>query len=287
MDNLDEAILCSFQTIKAMLEFSLGYPVPIVQFQTVATDDTGNSESIEIFFSQSVYDIQKIAVPYGGMLFSFCEFSVEKISDFVNIWHAFYNKNRFTVDVIINSGVQAAGDKRPEQSFFFLISSLEALQRGYGNRELTIPEDEFICIKKLMFDALPKNETGNIMRNRIGNMNKPSLRQALHDVLNATQQHFSHRGINKDILVSNFLNYRTLLAHQIGHSEINDNVIFKWHLTEALWGITVIYMLKLLGFSDKSLKDIVENRRNMLNALNWIGEVSSKPFGTRVKENGS
>lgn len=251
VNNLDEAILGSFQALKAMLEFSLGYPVPIVQFQSVATDTSGKGENIDIFFSQSVYATQKIGIPQQDVLFSMCGKTDNYISDFVRKWYAFYSANRFSIDVIINSGVQSAGVKRPEQSFFFLISSLEALHRSSGR------------------------------------MKKAILRQRLSDVLDVIPKCLPLHVHDKDILVKNFKDYRTLLAHQIGHSEINDNIIFKWHLTLVLWGITVLYVLKLLDFPDESLVDIVKYRRNMLNALNWIGEVSSKPFGPRVKENGS
>ena len=124
---------------------------------------------------------------------------------------------------------------------------------------------------------LPKNETGNRMRNRIGGMNEPSLRQRLSDVLDAMPQCLSDRIIDRNIIVDNFINTRTLLAHQIDRSETDNDVLHIWHLTEVLWGITVIYMLGLLGFSSDQIDGIVKNKINMLNALHWIEEVSSKP----------
>lgn len=119
--DLDEAILGLFHSLKTMLEFSLGYPVPIVQFQAIATDACGQDENIEIFFSQSGYATQKIGNPHQDMLFSFCGLSDERVADFVRTWHDFYNQNRFTIDIVINAGVKSSGDKRPEQSFFFLM----------------------------------------------------------------------------------------------------------------------------------------------------------------------
>ncbi|MBU2768682.1 hypothetical protein HAP94_21580 [Acidithiobacillus ferrivorans] len=275
--DLDEVILGVSHSLKTMLEFSLGYPVPIVQFQATATDACGQDENIEMFFSQSGYATKKIGNPHHDMLFSFCGLPDENVHYFVRTWHNFYNKNRFTIDVVINSGVKISGDKRPEQSFFFLISSLEALQRNRGKTKLSIPEDEFNNIKGLIFGVLPKNETGNRMRNRIGGMNEPSLRQRLSDVLDAMPQCLSDRIIDRNIIVDNFINTRTLLAHQIDRSETDNDVLHIWHLTEVLWGITVIYMLGLLGFSSDQIDGIVKNKINMLNALHWIEEVSSNP----------
>ncbi|MBU2831873.1 HEPN domain-containing protein [Acidithiobacillus ferriphilus] len=275
--DLDEAILGVFHSLKTMLEFSLGYPVPIVQFKAVATDACGQDEKIEIFFSQSGYDTQKIGGPHQDMLFSFCGLTDENVPDFVRAWHDFYNKNRFTIDVVINSGVKSSGAKRPEQSFFFLISSLEALQRSYGETKVSMSADEFIKIKKSIFDVLPENDFGGHMRNRIGNMNDPSLRQRLGDVLDAMPQSVAGRIISKKVLLDNLINTRTLLAHHIDRPETNNDVLHIWNLTNVLWGITVIYMLGLLGFSSDQIDGIVKNKINMLNALHWIEEVSSKP----------
>lgn len=275
--NLDEAILGVFHSLKTMLEFSLGYPVPIVQFRAVATDGCGQDENIEIFFSQSGYATQKIGNPHHDMLFSFCKLSDEGIHNLIRTWHDFYNKNRFTVDVLISSGVKSSGDKHPEQSFFFLVSSIEALQRSYGETKVSMSADEFIKIKKSIFDVLPENDFGGHMRNRIGNMNDPSLRQRLGDVLDAMPQSVAGRIISKKILLDNLINTRTLLAHHIDRPETNNDVLHIWNLTNVLWGITVIYMLGLLGFSSDQIDGIVKNKINMLNALHWIEKVSSKP----------
>lgn len=115
------------------------------------------------------------------------------------------------------------------------------------------------------------------MRKRIGNMNEPSLPQRLGDVLDAMPQHISERIINKKVLVSNLVKARTLLAHQIDRMETNNNVLYIWHLTEVLWGITVTYILGLLGFTSEEVDGIIKNKITMLNALHWIEEVSNNP----------
>ena len=275
--DLDEIILGVFHFLKTMLEFSLGYPEPIIQFQAVATDAYGRDEDIEVFFSQSVHATQKIGNPHHDMLFSFCKRSDEDVRNLITTWINFYNNNRLTVDVIINSGVKGFGDKRPEQSFFFLISSLEALQRNCGSLKLSMPHDQFQEIKTLIFNVLPKNEFGDHMRKRIGNMNEPSLPQRLGDVLDAMPQHISERIINKKVLVNNLVKARTLLAHQIDRMETNNNVLYIWHLTEVLWGITVTYILGLLGFTSEEVDGIIKNKITMLNVLHWIEEVSNNP----------
>ena len=273
--DLEEIILGVFHSLKTMLEFSLGYPVPIIKFEAVATDDYGQDENIEIFYSQSAYTTQKIGNPHYDMLFSFCKRSDEYVRNLVKTWINFYVNNRLTVDMLINSGVKGSGDKRPEKSFFFLIGSLEALQRNCGKLKLSMPEDQFKELKTLIFNVLPKNEFSGHIRNRIGNMNEPSLQQRLGDVLDAMPRHISERIIDKKILVSNLVKARTLLAHQIDRMETNNNVLYLWHLTELLWGITTVYVLTLLNFPDSTIDDILKNKINMLNAFHWIEESSS------------
>ena len=273
--DLDEIILGVSHSLKTMLEFSLGYPVPIIQFQAVATDACGQDENIEIFYSQSGHTTQKIGNPHHDMLFSFCKRSDEDVRSLVRTWINFYDDNRLAVDMLISSGVKGPGDKRPEPSFFFLIGSLEALQRNCGKLKLSMADGDFQELKNLVFNVLPKNKIGDWMRNRIGKMNEPSLPQRLGDVLDAMPKYISERIINEKVLIRNLVKARTLFAHQIDRMGKNNDVLYIWHLTEVLWAITVIYILGLLGFACEEIDGIMKNKITMLNALNWIEEVSS------------
>ena len=278
--DLDEVILGVFNSLKTMLEFSLGYPVPIIQFQAIATDASGKDEDIEVFYSQSSNINQKTENPIQDMLFSFCKRSDEDIHSLVARWHNFYQKSRFTLDVLLNSGVQGGGDKHPEQSFFFLIGSLESLHRGYGKKIPSMPEDQFNKIKKIIFSALPHDIFCNQMRERIGGMNEPSLSQRLNDVLDGMPPLIGDRIICKKVLIKNFVDTRTLISHHIQKKESEQNVLYTWHLTQVLWGITVIYVLQLLDFPSTIIDDIIISKIKMLNAFNWLEEVSNRPTKT-------
>lgn len=273
--DLDEVVLGTFRHLRSMLEFSLGYPVPITQFQASVTDSDGQKKSVEIFFSQSSRATDKIGNPHHDMLFAFCKRSNEEVKALVAKWASICSDNQLTIDAIINSGVRGFGDKRPEQSFLFLISSLEALQRNFGKLKLSMPEEKFKELKDLVFSVLPKNEFGNYIRNGVGRLIDPGLPKRLGDVLDLLPQNISERIVDKRVLIENLVKTRTLVAHHINRMEKKYNVLIVWHLTQVLWGITVVYVLLLLGFSDEEVDSIVKNKISLLNALHWLEEVSN------------
>jgi hypothetical protein len=262
-----------------MLEFSLGYPVPITEFRASITNSDGQKEGVEIFFSQSSRAAEKIGNPHHDMLFSFCGRSDDEIKKLIVQWIGFYNANQLTIDAIINSGVIGFGDKIPEQSFFFLIGSLEALQRKYGNLKTAMPNKKFKYIKNLIVNCLsddPDDEDFKYIHDGVGRLNEPRLSQRLVDVLDVLPRGVSERIIDKQVLISNFIKTRTLVAHQIDRRKRCNNILFSWHVTQVLWGITVVYVLLSLGFSDEEVDSIIKNKIAMLNALHWLEEVSNQ-----------
>ena len=263
------------------IEYFNSLATKLTKFLTLVVDQNVQIQSVKVYVAQESEDEgnthrypirmyhafhptsdSDIRVRPHGILFSYP--TINDFSKMINEWLKNYEPPTHAIALDSYFASRSNSPLPLTTRFLNLCQSMEALHGKMFPGERTMPKQEFNPIKTKIFKLLPADFPVSI-KSKIGDANRPSLRDRLESLLAPFEDWFGGAERSKDLAkqVADTRNYLTHLQDRSGDQAQNTQEL--WNLYAKLDTLALLYMLKLLGLEKQDVAPLVQQTTSRLN----------------------
>ncbi len=148
-----------------------------------------------------------------------------------------------------------------ESRFLALSQGLETYHRR-TNRDRVMNETEYQSLVSGLLETCPESRR-EWLAGRLAYGNEPNLRYRLKKIIEPLKSHFGNRR-NRERLVSRIVDTRNYLTHYDEANQLKAASGYElWILCQQAEAVFQLQLLRLLGFSNEEVKEIVSNSNSL------------------------
>ncbi|MBD1852163.1 hypothetical protein H6F87_19485 [Cyanobacteria bacterium FACHB-502] len=220
---------------------------------------------IKIFYSSIPYSEKAPNRSWHQMLFNYGAIKSNAQSIFNN-WVNAYETLSPALSLYFSTKIGAY--KYLDGKFLALAQGLETYHRRTSDEKL-MDEDEFVSLVEIIKKGCPEEKVG-WLEGRLIHGNEINLSQRLKKIIEPFKEHLGSNDERRKLLrkIVDTRNYLTHYSEDLEAKSAEGREL--WFLCQKLEIIFQLHFLKVLGFSEAEIQNVIENCYPLKNKLNQI-----------------
>lgn len=276
--DLEDALNGPVSSMHALLNFAVGHRVPLLTVEGVNIESKIVNEktmpaptTVSIFYRQRTSSPSKKSMVGPHLLLFLGKMDEIRKADILTIWDNIYSENTVAIQLFIDSGIHDKAEKLISFSFIQIVSAMETLHRGSGNRLEEFNKKTLRSVKRKVSDCLKDEEkvVRDLVLEKLCYANEVNFRTRMSEIFDVALKYVE---INEaDSIISRVVKLRNYFTHHPKNKEhLAQDVLDVWKVTQLLWGVFVVYILNKLGLDDAYIQDRINNALYLKNAFYWF-----------------
>lgn len=276
--DLEDAFNGPISSMHALLNFAVGHRVPLLAVEGVNIENQiVNEKAIPVQSNVSILYRQRVATPSKNhivgphMLLFLGQMDEIGKADILTLWDKIYNENSVAMQLFLDSGIHDNTEKLISFSFMQIVSAMEALHRGSGDRLEEFNKQTLKSVKRKVSDCLKDEEkiVRDLVLEKLSYANEVSFRTRMSEIFDVVLKYVKINDANS--IISRVVKLRNYFTHHPKSKEyLARDILDVWKITQVLWGVVVVYIFNRLGLDDAYIQDRINNALYLKNAFYWF-----------------
>jgi len=245
--------------------FAYGYPTNLSNVSLKPETYAKNSPDkkhpeIKLYFPSLSFSNDQTSHHYHSMVFNFKSLGGE-FDSAINSWLKAYKEIRPTLELYFFT--LSGAHKYLSGRFLSLIQGLESFDRR-TNSEKTMDDSEFELLKIKLIDTCPEERKG-WLETRLMHGNEISLAKRVKNLIKPFTKYFGNNN-QRSKLIRSIVDTRNYLTHYDSENKGAEKAEL-YKLCQKLEVIYQLQFMKVIGFSDEKIEQIIDNNYRLKQQL--------------------